>query len=118
METFPAINPDYGLTRQPLFRTTVVPYGNKIEQRIRRDPAPRWRFELSWKLLGDTDKATLRAFFLARKGRGEAFLFADPDPTSATFGQVFTVYFEQDAANFEYFVYSLWRLNRVALIEA
>lgn len=116
METFPDL-PLARLTRTPQFRTEVIRYGNKLEQRIRRDTAPQYRIRLDAPHASDGQKQAVQDFFLARKGRWESFLFTDPDPESVTYGQAYTVRFAEDRVNFEYFSHLLWRLGRIELIE-
>lgn len=116
METFPDL-PMARLIRTPVFITSVIRYGNKKEQRLRRDPSPRHRLRLEAPQATDLQKQAVQDFFIARKGRWEAFFFTDPDPESATYGQDLTVRFEQDQTNFEYFSYLWWKLGRIELIE-
>lgn len=118
MAQFPNITPAYPFTRVPSFVVDVVNYENQKEQRLLRTPTPRYSYAAQWPALSPDEKQLLQAFFLARQGNYEAFDYLDPDPDSATYGQVLSVRFAQSAVNFDYFSFLLWRFNRVELIDA
>jgi hypothetical protein len=111
----PTLPPDYGLKRSPMFVVDVVSYGNQKEQRLLRTPNPRYKITLSWGTLSEQQKNQLQSFFMARKGRWEAFDIIDPDPDSPTYGQAIQVRFVQDQAEYEWFQYNLWR-NKVEVV--
>ncbi len=72
LETFPAINPRYVYEVSPEFRTAVNEFGDAGEERVQLWTSAKRRWNLYFRL-GATDRATLEAFFVARKGRKEAF---------------------------------------------
>lgn len=80
-ETFPTIIPwAYTVTRTPLFNTTIVNYGNKVEQRIANAGVPQYRFKLNFsKKIVDEKADEILAFFAARKGSFEAFYLQNPE---------------------------------------
>lgn len=81
MPTFPSISPSYNFIEIPIFRTNIIEYGNKIEQRVSMDAGVRWKFTLHWPTLSDTNKNTIQQFFIARKGRYESFVLNHPRPS-------------------------------------
>jgi hypothetical protein len=107
MATFPDINPDYGLKIIPMFDTSIISLGGRKEQRIAHDSTVRYKFELSFSAIDPTDKNTIRDFFIARKGSFESF-----DWTT-----VYTVRFDMDLVNLDYFTYHLYHIEKVTLIE-
>lgn len=116
MPVFPVL-PLARLTRTAQFATDVIRYGNGKEQRIRRDPLPRWHFEFDLRIVPDSEKQQLENLFLACQGRVLPLDFVDPDPHSVTCGTSYTVRFAQDQISFDYFSYRLWNLSRLTLIE-
>lgn len=112
MAAFPNINPDYSVIENYSFNTTIINYGNKIEQRIKKSSAARTEFKLHWGILNSADKATINAFFIARGGAFESFTWTNPVDNV-----VYTVRFKEDDMNAEYFAYQLWNLNEVTFIE-
>lgn len=112
LPAFPSVNPDYSVIEIPLFSTQVITYGNKIEQRIKRNSVVQKTFKLKWTLLNATDKGSIYNFFLARYGSWDVFTWVNP-VDSVTY----TVRFKQDTFNTEYFSYQLWNLGETEFIE-
>ena len=73
--------PNYSLLEMPSFDTTILPYGNRVEQRINKQGKPRWTFNLTWDSLSNKDKNTLEQFYIARKGAYEKFVWNHPAPS-------------------------------------
>jgi hypothetical protein len=79
-QTLPtSILPSYSLTKIPTFRTFIVDYGNKVEQRISRDSLVRYQFKLKFDAVEISNTDILTAFFEARKGSFEAFYFLNAE---------------------------------------
>lgn len=113
MADFPTIKaPSYPLVRMPMFDTSVITYGNKTEQRISRQASERYRFKIRYKQLSSSDMTTLKDFFIARKGAFEAFNWTDPEDST-----VYLVRFEKDMLNLELFIYNLYKIKAVDLIQ-
>ena len=71
----------------PEFLTDVVGLASGDEYREQRWVRPRWRYEIAHNIKSIAQIAELRAFHLARRGRGRSFLLKDwLDWTSAADG--------------------------------
>jgi uncharacterized protein (TIGR02217 family) len=86
---FPALaGLEYPVTRTPIAGKTLIQTSvSGMENRAALWTAPRWQWTLSYNFLRDdaTDEfRTLCAFFLARQGSFDSFLFSDPDDCSVT----------------------------------
>lgn len=73
--------------RQPQFVTDVQRSLGGSEFRVGRVAYPRWRFSISIPVLPDGSRddalGTIMAFFIARMGQLDSFLFAPPDGANA-----------------------------------
>ena len=80
-EVFPVSSPfAYSITRTPSFRTFIVNYGNKIEQRLPQQADPRHSIKTKFAShIIEIDAEAILAFFLARKGSAEAFWLQNPE---------------------------------------
>jgi uncharacterized protein (TIGR02217 family) len=91
-EIFPALaGLSYPVVRTPIFKTLVQQTASGGETRAALQLYPRWQYTLSFDFLRDdaTDEfRTLLAFFLARKGSFDSFLFLDIDDCSVTGQQI------------------------------
>lgn len=113
MATFPTTIPaSYSLIEIPEFKTKVIKYQNKVEQRIAQYDSPQWHFKLTWENLNVTDKQTLQDFFIACLGSFTSFTLTHP-----TTAVTYTVRFVQDIQDFELFQYNLWKWNSVELLQ-
>ena len=113
MATYPTMTVAYTFHRVPIFKTLVIGYGNKVEQRLSLDSAVRYRFEIIYtQNLLKVDADTIIAFFIARKGSYESFTFVDLES-----GSSYTVRFLEDMTQFGYFSHKLYNLQMVSLIE-
>lgn len=74
---FPSVLNSYPTIKTPVFRTRIISYGNKAEQRLAMDSEARNKLQVSYKLLTPADAEAIRRFFIARKGAFEAFWFTD-----------------------------------------
>ncbi len=80
-EVFPVTTPfAYSLVRTPSFRTLVVGYGNKVEQRLATQEDPRYTIKAKFAsyIIAETSDLVF-AFFVARKGGYEAFYLQNPE---------------------------------------
>lgn len=109
---FPSINPHYSMFRIPQFRTHVIGYGGKVEQRIALDNSPRWSFKIRWKILNETKAGRVLDFFLAMRGAFEAFYWDNPENNLT-----YLVRFKDDDVGLEYFTYKLYQLKEIELLE-
>lgn len=66
-------NPSYVYALAPEYRTDVNEFENAEEERINRWTTPKRRWDLEFRMLTKTRMETIRDFFIARKGRFEAF---------------------------------------------
>ena len=112
MAYFPSVNPSYSLIKIPMFRTHVVEYGNKVEQRLARDSAARYKFQMNFTKLNSTDANSIVSFFITCKGRFTSFSLVNPEDS-----QIYTVRFDDDVMNLDYFMYQLYNLNQVNFIQ-
>ena len=84
--TFPGLMP--GVTRTPVWSTHVKTSVSMREYRVANAAYPIYRYKLSFEFLrqttGFTEMATLVAFFNARSGSFDSFLWTDPDDNSVT----------------------------------
>lgn len=78
--TFPLNSQIKSITRIPMFRTGIINYGNKVEQRYAKDSLPRHKFQIEFiAKISDANIDVLLAFFYARKGSFEAFYLQSID---------------------------------------
>ncbi len=80
-EVFPVTTPfAYSLVRTPSFRTLVIGYGNKVEQRLATQEDPRYTIKAKFAsyIIAETSDLVF-AFFTARKGCYEAFYLQNPE---------------------------------------
>jgi uncharacterized protein (TIGR02217 family) len=80
---------EYPVVRTPIFKTLVQQTASGEENRAALQSYPRWQWTLSFNFLRDDandEFRTLLAFFLARQGAFDSFLFTDPDD-NAVIGQ-------------------------------
>ena len=73
---------EYPVVRTPVFKTLTQESASGMETRAALQLYPRWQWTLSFNFLRDdanNEFRTLLAFFLARKGSFESFLYVDPD---------------------------------------
>ncbi len=75
------------LIRTPILPAQIITFESGLEQRNRVWSNPRFKFELRWKLLDDTDTRSVMNFFMERGGNFESFLFQDPTAPNGS-GQV------------------------------
>jgi uncharacterized protein (TIGR02217 family) len=78
---------EYPVVRTPIFRTLIQETASGAESRAALQLYPRWQWTLSFNFLRDDSNnefRTLLAFFLARKGAFDAFLFEDSDDNNVT----------------------------------
>ena len=82
-EVFPSLaGLEYPVVRTPIFRTLIQESTSGEENRAALQLYPRWQWTLSFNFLRDdanNEFRTLLAFFLARKGAFDSFLFNDID---------------------------------------
>lgn len=112
-DTFPSyssLSPQ--ITRIPIYRTAIIDYGNKVEQRIAFDSTARYRFEIEFNNMSSSNASTFENFFLSRKGKYDCFRFVDSLSSSTHI-----VRFEDDLINLSFFNYKLYTLNKITLIE-
>lgn len=83
LNIFPALaGLEYPVVRTPIFKTLTQESVSGMETRAALQLYPRWQWTLSFNFLRDDandEFRTLLAFFLARKGAFENFLYLDPD---------------------------------------
>jgi hypothetical protein len=79
IQTFPTIPPSYTLTKTPTFKTNIISYGNKVEQRIAMNEYPQYQFKIRFENLEIGSADQIMAFFEARKGSYEAFYFLNAE---------------------------------------
>lgn len=80
MAIFPSnIISGYSLIKIPIFRTNVINYGNKVEQRVSFSGAVRWKFELNFEILPYIEANIIMDFYIARKGAYDAFWWANTE---------------------------------------
>jgi uncharacterized protein (TIGR02217 family) len=78
---------EYPVVRTPIFKTLVQETASGEETRAALQLYPRWQWTLSFNFLRDDSNnefRTLLAFFLARNGSFDSFLFQDPDDNAVT----------------------------------
>lgn len=76
---------EYPVVRTPIFKTLTQESASGMETRAALQLYPRWQWTLSFNFLrddGNNEFRTLLAFFLARKGSFENFLYLDPDDSA------------------------------------
>lgn len=91
---FPASGPgltlpglSFDISKSPRFNTIIQKAASGLEYRVALQQYPLWDFILSYELLRSDSYAelqTLMAFYVARQGAFDSFLFADPDDSKAT----------------------------------
>lgn len=119
MEAFPtSIIQAFPFIRKPEFVIGVVNYENQKEQRLLRTPNPRYTYKANWDSLTPAEKQVIQDFFVARRGNIDPFLYTDPDPDSATYGQQLTVRFVEASHNFTYFRFMLWDCSSLEMRDA
>ncbi len=79
MDFFPNVKSQYTLRRIPKFRTKIIEYGNKIEQRISFDSSPQYIIRLNFSQLKPADADIIQAFFETCRGRYTAFYLRAED---------------------------------------
>jgi uncharacterized protein (TIGR02217 family) len=89
---FPTLNGlEYPVVRTPIFKTLTQETASGMETRAALQLYPRWQWTLSFNFLRDdanNEFRTLLAFFLARQGAFDAFLFDDVDDNSVSAQQI------------------------------
>jgi uncharacterized protein (TIGR02217 family) len=87
-EIFPSLaGLEYPVVRTPIFKTLVQQSVSGQENRAALQLYPRWQWTLSFNFLRDdanNEFRTLLAFFMARKGSFDSFLFEDIDDNAVT----------------------------------
>jgi uncharacterized protein (TIGR02217 family) len=87
-EIFPSLaGLEYPVVRTPVFRTLIQETASGMETRAALQLYPRWQYTLSFNFLRDdanNEFRTLLAFFLARQGSFDSFLFDDVDDDQVT----------------------------------
>jgi uncharacterized protein (TIGR02217 family) len=87
-EVFPSLaGLEYPVVRTPVFKTLIQQAVSGQENRAALQVYPRWQWTLSFNFLRDDandEFHTLLAFFLARQGAYDSFLFTDPDDNAVT----------------------------------
>ena len=87
-EVFPSLaGLEYPVVRTPIFRTLIQETTSGEESRAALQLYPRWHWTMSFNFLRDdanNEFRTLLAFFLARKGSFDSFLFDDVDDNAVT----------------------------------
>jgi hypothetical protein len=79
-QTFPTtIIFNYPFIKIPEFRTNIISYGNKVEQRIAMDSAARYSFSGTLARRDAASANQILAFFEARKGSCESFYLQSPE---------------------------------------
>ncbi len=96
----------------PTFEGETITYVDGSEQRILGVDEAQLRIRLRYRYLNETDRNSIFAFFIARKGRTETFYWVNPQNSLP-----YIVRFEEDMMNVEYFAHKLWHLNEVNFIE-
>jgi uncharacterized protein (TIGR02217 family) len=76
---FPSIKSRYGCVRIPMFDTTIVRYGSRVEQRLANLASPYHKFVVQVKIRSVAIADTILEFFIARKGSYEAFYFQNSE---------------------------------------
>lgn len=76
---FPSIKSRYGCVRIPMFDTTILRYGSRVEQRLANLATPYHKFVVQVQIRTLTITNTILAFFVARKGSYEAFYFQNSE---------------------------------------
>jgi hypothetical protein len=133
MQLFPLQNKAKNLVMIPTFNTTIINYGNRVEQRIANQSLPQYKFTVTFvDALTFADIQTILTFFVARKGAFEAFYFPKPmlngpplfDYTGAVgesgsdpVDNPYVVRFETDLINAEFFQFNLATFQTVNLVE-
>jgi len=93
LNSFPSVKSQYTLSRIPKFRTKVIDYGNKIEERISFDSTVQYKIRLNFSRLSAADADTIQSFFEACKGRYTAFyLIAEDEATRQVLHATNTTY--------------------------
>lgn len=77
----------FGALGGPVFSTTVVATGSGVEARETAWAYPLHRWDVSQGINGQADYETLRAFFMAVRGRLHGWRFKDPSDYQATLSQ-------------------------------
>ncbi len=87
-EIFPSVaGLEYPVVRTPIFSTLAQASASGMETRAALQLYPRWQWTLSFNFLRDdanNEFRTLLAFFLARQGAFDSFLFDDVDDNAVT----------------------------------
>lgn len=125
METFPLENKAKSMIMIPTFSTTIINYGNRIEQRIANASLPQYKFQITFvDALSFADMQEVLNFFIARKGAFEAFYFPKPllngPPLFNYPGPINTPYivrFETDLINADFFQFNLATFQTVNFVE-
>jgi len=79
LTSFPEVKSQYSLIKIPKFRTNIIDYGNKSEQRISLDEDPQYHFKLTFSRLRPSDADLIQAFFETCKGAYTAFYLKAED---------------------------------------
>ena len=115
--TFPGMKIE--VTRTPQWSTKVHAGSSGTEQRVSFYSAPLYEFTLNIEFLRErfsggaqTEASTLTAFFNARQGSLDSFLFTDPLD-----GTVRTVRFKEDRIDIERLANGLWSCKKLVLRE-
>ena len=84
MENFPTIaKPSYPIDCETEDPVIAAGFENGSEQTRARFTRMRRRFALRWPALTNAQRETLNAFYVARKGGSEAFIWTDPYDSTA-----------------------------------
>jgi hypothetical protein len=83
----------FDVIKKPIFSTKIAEHVSGEETATSYFQNPKWEYKLTYdylpdipKSVGDTDLHTLMGFFLTMRGRGDTFLFEDPDDHVVTTG--------------------------------
>lgn len=116
MPTYPSIAaPQFPLKTKHSWNTSIVKYQGGSEQRISNRDAVIRVYEITYVALSETDKDLLVDFYNARKGSFESFEWDNPESDESH--TTMTVRFQEDELNQDFFMYNLWKFNKVTLIE-
>jgi uncharacterized protein (TIGR02217 family) len=86
-QVFPTlIGQGWSVTKAPQFATRIQRSVSGRELRTADMPYPVWNFALTFSYLPTADFNTLLAFFLARQGSFDTFLYSDPTDNSVWAG--------------------------------
>lgn len=108
-----SINPTYPIHIERLWDTSIMGFGDKIEQRISNHDVVKLAFTVNYDAIETSDKILLENFFESTMGNHKKFTWTNPHE-----GIDYIVRFANDSLNIEMFSPHIWRVDNIIFNEA